>query len=40
MKLSWPALASRAAKLLSEGEFIRVMTRPSGGFAESIGKTW
>ncbi len=39
VKLSWPSAWSAAATLLSEGEFARVSTRPSGGFVESTGNT-
>ena len=39
VKLSWPSLLSDAAKLLSDGEFVRVSTRPSGGKVESMGNT-
>ena len=39
VKVSWPSAPSDAAKLLSDGEFVRVSTRPSDGNAESIGNT-
>ena len=39
VKLSWPNALSAAAKLLSDGEFVRVTTRPLGGLIESRGNT-